>query len=261
MLRIYVSHTWMEEGQCVDFPLMNRGWKHTRCQVPRTQSATDHTRRHPPARYPQNPQIPARDDSFILPRCSRPGLCLPERSTDNLFCLLRGERMWESLKCFFFFLTLKPTERGAGGEEEAGVGRGVTKMPAQPRGTWRSAEMWSWEGEIRTTARRPEFKTHPYRIRGLDLETVSDKWTLTAQSPLTFVFNIKFLSLHHLTDDLLTHTGCFQTCTGVRTSPWASPDYYVSAFILLLWPPAAFVIRERKRRSMSEKAIRSVAGW
>lgn len=123
MLRIYVSHTWMEEGQCVDFPLMNRGWKHTRCQVPRTQSATDHTRRHPPARYPQNPQIPARDDSFILPRCSRPGLCLPERSTDNLFCLLRGERMWESLKCFFFFLTLKPTERcrrGGGGRSWSG---------------------------------------------------------------------------------------------------------------------------------------------
>lgn len=54
-------------------------------------------------------QTPVRDNSLILPRCSLPDLCPPERSTDNLLSC-SGVRVSES-HWSVFFLTLKSGER------------------------------------------------------------------------------------------------------------------------------------------------------
>lgn len=60
-------------------------------------------------------QIPARDNSLILPRCGLPDLCSLQRSTDNLLVCFGAK--WESLKCVFF-LTLKPSNRCRQGGKE-----------------------------------------------------------------------------------------------------------------------------------------------
>lgn len=59
-------------------------------------------------------QIPARDNSLILPCCSLPDLCPPQRSTDNLHTCSGGE---------VFFLTLKPSKR----EKDAGSAKRLNK--------------------------------------------------------------------------------------------------------------------------------------
>lgn len=91
-------------------------------------------------------QIPARDNSLILPRCGLPDLCSLQRSTDNL--LVCSEAKWESLKCVFFLL-LNPV-RGAGREvRRQWVRRWVVsdlheddKHVGSHKGSWISAENW-----------------------------------------------------------------------------------------------------------------------
>ena len=48
-------------------------------------------------------QTPVRDNSLILPRCSLPDLCPPERSTDNLFSCSGGKWVRVTEVFFFFF--------------------------------------------------------------------------------------------------------------------------------------------------------------
>lgn len=88
-----------------------------------------------------------------------------------------------------------------GGGERGGRSRldsaEVTKIPAQPRGTWVSAENWSWEGEIRTMS-WPLTLNSFIQKKALEIEIVSNRHTHIRRSVSLFVcfFTLSFYSWH-----------------------------------------------------------------
>lgn len=162
---------------------MSKSWKYTR-QVPHAQPTRDHTHWNPSAHLFEIhlAQIPARDNSLILPHCSLPDLCPPERSTDNLLaCSLGVWRVSESHWSVFFFEHLNPA-RVAGGEvkrrqvEEAGVGWPPwrwqrCRLSQEALGVSTEKAGGSWDGEIRRTSKLI------HTGRGLEAEIMSDSNT------------------------------------------------------------------------------------